>query len=208
MKKLLIILLALLILGACDFAKPVVPVLTTSEVSVATNVEWLTYAPKDIKLIPDEQFLNDENYGYIPKYRRVYYDFDLVTNVTGIQTDLVKDKKALWEFYDMIVEERRANGGGYEIDEMYLITYIKHFKIPKEAFEKAIEEKKHFCVSSGFYNINPESEVWELPNPDIIYTFDNEIINAYYRRENPVTPDWSKTKTYESYEEYLRMNGG
>ena len=22
----------------------------------------------------------------------------------------------------------------------------------------------------------------ELPNPDIIYTFDNEIINEYYRR--------------------------
>ncbi len=46
----------------------------------------------------------------------------------------------------------------------------------------------------------------EFPNPSILYTFDNEIINAYYRRENPVVPDWSKVTVYESYAEYKEAN--
>jgi hypothetical protein len=46
-------------------------------------------------------------------------------------------------------------------------------------------------VRIGFDMVTP-IESNELPNLDIIYTFDNEVINAYYRRENPVVPDWMK----------------
>ena len=95
-----------------------------------------------------------------------------------------------------------------EIQEMLLVTYVKYFNIPREDFEKALEEDWQQKKEWGF---DMAQEGNELPNPDILYTFDNEIINAYYRRENPVAPDWLGTErakdfTYESYSAYLEAN--
>ena len=88
-----------------------------------------------------------------------------------------------------------------EVTEMMLVTLIKADNVPKEKFEEAIRKEAEDRISRG---LDLSSEACELPNADIIYTFDNEIINAYYRRENPVVPE--KYKTYESYEEYLKAN--
>jgi hypothetical protein len=69
---------------------------------------------------------------------------------------------------------------GKEPEEMLLVTFVKYYEISKEDFEKATknEEKIHNQFGENLY-----LEDYELPNADIIYTFDNEIINEYYRRE-------------------------
>ncbi|MDR2687449.1 MAG: hypothetical protein LBB75_06830, partial [Oscillospiraceae bacterium] len=82
-------------------------------------------------------------------------------------------------------------------------TLIKRYDVPKGKFEEAIQKAAKRYVVEGH---NLTQEAWELPNPDILYTFDNEIINAYYRRENLVEPDWATLKTYESYSAFLAAN--
>ena len=78
---------------------------------------------------------------------------------------------------------------------MALKTFIEHFNIPREEFDVVIEEMKRASISlterhpdDDYLNVN--NELREVPNSDIIYTFDDEIIDAYYRRENPIAPDW------------------
>jgi len=82
-------------------------------------------------------------------------------------------------------------GRGYKEypDEMVLITMIKQYNLPKETLEKAVNQAAEHALNNG-WDLSDES--WELPNADILYTFDNEIIDAYYRRENPNVPDWLK----------------
>jgi hypothetical protein len=42
-----------------------------------------------------------------------------------------------------------------------------------------LEKEKRINIELGIDMTNEENE---LPNGDIIYTFDNDIINEYYRR--------------------------
>ena len=48
------------------------------------------------------------------------------------------------------------------------------------------------------------TEYYEIPNGDIIYTFDNELINAYYRYEEPdwdvVVPQLSENKVHMKFD--------
>lgn len=67
---------------------------------------------------------------------------------------------------------------------MYLVSFVKHFKIPREDFEKCVENIRQ--TYEWFHDTHGDDisdEIHELPNADIIYTFDNEIINNYYRRD-------------------------
>jgi len=89
---------------------------------------------------------------------------------------------------------------------MDTVTFIKYCHISKDDFAVALEKAKRHWLAYKISEIEFDHEEWELPNADIIYTFDNEIINAYYRRENPVEPDWAQVKTYESYSAYLAKN--
>ncbi len=65
-------------------------------------------------------------------------------------------------------------------ERMYLVQYIEYFNIPKEVFVAEVERARKFYESLGADMSLEESE---LPNADIIYTFDDEIINHYYRYE-------------------------
>jgi hypothetical protein len=69
---------------------------------------------------------------------------------------------------------------GKEPTEMALVSYIKYFNIPKEVFE---DENRKLAKAWTDLGIANQDERYEIPNPDIIYTFDNDIINEYYRRE-------------------------
>ena len=93
---------------------------------------------------------------------------------------------------------------------MHMAAVIKHFNISREDVERELEASKISTLAQPeTYNVKAnetDKEGRELFNPDIIYTFDNEIINAYYRRENPVVPEAGTYKTYESYEEYRQAN--
>jgi hypothetical protein len=82
-----------------------------------------------------------------------------------------------WEFSEE--DEKRTNYGEYQ-EEMVLVTMIKRYNIPKEAFQKVVNK----CVQIGQkLGLDLMCERDEIPNADIIYTFDNEIINRFYRYE-------------------------
>jgi len=163
-----------------------------------TSFLWPTFAPTDIKLIPNEILLSDETWDCILKYRSVYY------GIPGFVGDLARNSGMQGPDIDAL--HAGSNGTFIESDEMDIVVWVKHFGILKENFIVSMEKRKQWWQEeSGLIDeITFDWEVWELPNADIIYTFDNEIINAYYRRENPVVPEPGTYRTYESYEEYLK----
>lgn len=71
-----------------------------------------------------------------------------------------------------------------ETGEMPLVTWIKAANISRENMEYMVERAKH-CFFNEEYDkeflaANKGTEFLELPNLDIIYTFDNDLINEYY----------------------------
>ncbi len=135
-----------------------------------------------------EKVLDDIGGGYITsdKYRQRFYD--VAYNFT-----LLVDREEYLEWKAEMAECRE------ELKEtMRMVKFIKHFNISKEDFEKANLElakeivemgEKPTMRSSDFEN----QQVYEIYNADIIYTFDNEIINEYY-----LTPEYK----YCSEDEY------
>ena len=141
---------------------------------------------------PEEIILMDDPAGRLdvdfePKYRVVYEE-----GIPGVIANLADKSSFPSHSYD--------NSEG----EMEMASFLKHYEINKQDFIRGIQLMYEIYLERGWDIIE---EPYELPNPDIIYTFDNEVINAYYRRENPVAPDWSKVKTYESYAEYRKAKG-
>jgi len=150
---------------------------STSEKSSVTEKTSQTplpiYKPDLIELEPDNVISGDFEL-FKPTKRRLYYQIpgpviELVP--VGTISELFEKNE------DIFIENQ----------EMVLVTLIKHCNISKQDFERAVEKVVEQYIAAG---ADMTKEDNEIPNPDIIYTFDNEIINAYYRRENPVVPDW------------------
>ena len=203
MKRIWIFLVVLLLtFGACNIMQEPeleVSVTTTEE---NTSIEWPTFAPKDIRLDPSVCLPLDD-WGTVGKYRTAYYGISWWINSCA-------DKTKLAEISDQLNQRHYDTEDGYgffETDEMDLVAVIKYCEIPKEDFLIALEDGMRWALTLRDYDdIAFDKEDAEFPNLGIIYTFDNEIINAYYRRENPVVPEPGTYTTYESYEEYLRAN--
>jgi len=148
-----------------------------------------TVMPDSIKVASEEIRTYYEMFPFVRTKRILYYE------LSGVYLDLVPE--------DECDELLRQLDSDAEPLEMTLITFIKHFNIPREDFEKALEKEREWSIRN---EIDLSSEAYELPNVDILYTFANEIIDAYYRIEHPVAPKSGSYTTYESYEEYLRAN--
>ena len=125
------------------------------------------------------------------KYRVCYYQ--ALGPFASLGADRPDEKSA-------ILNERweDAKQGIYR-DEMWLVSIIKGLNIPREEFDQA--------VAKYLLQHDPENlmtEYYEIPNGDIIYTFDNEIINAYYRYEEPdwgiVPPELTENEEYLWYD--------
>lgn len=143
--------------------------------------------PEAIQLLPAEQLemalwpvlLPGESYPDIPLYfRYCYYEsYGHFWTVVGLDiSDGVPHEFSV--FLDSLprTEDFYPNGTA---QEMPLVTLIKHFQVPKHVFVAKVEEMREAWLASGD---DLSAEINELPNADIIYTFDNEIINEYYRR--------------------------
>ena len=186
MKKFVALLIAVITLGFASCSQHSEPLPTdetsTSTAPISATVETTIPLispdqlpkPNEIKLRDQSMYWEDDQ-----KYRSVYYGFSGFIGDLGKFVPIHGDKK----------------------DEMELANFVKANNIKKEDFIAAVQKDYEFLLLRGediYYEGN------ELPNADIIYTFDNEIINAYYRRENPVVPE--EYRTYDSYEEYLKAN--
>ncbi len=115
------------------------------------------------------------------KYRYNYY------RITAPFVDIVGDKA-----YDEWIESNPSLTTK-DLDEMLIVSYIKHFNITREQFdeanrnrEKLFEENNWTMLVYPFENTDGiysyDDELYEIYNADIIYTFDNDIINEYYAR--------------------------
>ena len=212
-------LLALLVLmSACDAKNPSDPMSTTKGTTESTaanttdNTTMLVvsptlpvYDPGSIKLIPEEAIREDENWPFFPKYRLVYYTID------GVYRDLYDDDRA--EEWGKVMKKKHIINGVYaEADEMDYVTLVKYFQIERVDFEKAIEKQMQNLIELlGMNETNRNGEGFELPNADIIYTFNNEKINDYYSRDlkkakeaDEWLQEWLRTnQPYESYSAFL-----
>jgi len=103
---------------------------------------------------------------YPAQHRYIFY------SIPGIILGLIDDQNALNEFLNALTEATH-------LYEMPLMLLVQHFNIPKEDFVEAIEESRARRIELGF---DLYDELHELPNADIIFTFDNDIIRYFYRR--------------------------
>jgi hypothetical protein len=185
MKKLsfiVIIILLAIIFTACIHAEvtPSNTSTTTSEVITSepttTNIPtqpqttWPANLPKyidgSIKLHPQSEL---EGVGeYELHYRYVYYCIDGFYGLLAPSNDAVNE--FMQPFYD---------NNDVEDNVMLLAEFVKHFNIPREKFDEATQRLIAAIQELGE---DMTDERYEVPNGDIIYTFDNDIINEYYRR--------------------------
>ena len=176
MKKtaLLIAVLSLIVIvfSGCDTTTSTDPTSsesqqTTSSSNPTTPSNLPKYVDGSIKLASkDEMILT---FPFEMHYRWVYYEID------GYYTKLVPNKEQN-EFMRRYWEADENE----EPPEMMLAAMVQHFNIPREEFDKATEKLIAACIG---LEQDMTSELYEIPNGDIIYTFDNAIINEYYRRK-------------------------
>ncbi|MBE6771966.1 MAG: hypothetical protein E7547_07485 [Ruminococcaceae bacterium] len=170
MRKLISVILAIVIslsvlclISACN--KETKENLTTTRSSLATEL--------------NQQIINNENdVGggdlSLTKYRRIY------CNIPRPFSNLVD----LFEFQDWYEDVIKNDPNKTEIMPMKL--FIQEFNISREDFDRANLEWAKIIIKGfkGKPMMDPQDfanqETDEVYNADIIYTFDDEIINDYY----------------------------
>lgn len=200
MKKMALVLLLALLLGiaACsrEHKTEMATKLATSQqgsYTIASTQTSATTKSAEITFLPEKIKLNDSKNLYSSKepMRDIYF------GVFSAIHYVLPDNSWESEWDDDYIRKSTP------IPEMLLVYLIRRYNVPKNEFEEALRKEAEKEIGYG-YDLSEEE--YELPNADILYTFDNEIIDAYYRRENPVVPDWETLKVYDSYSAYLEEN--
>ena len=124
------------------------------------------YKAGSIKLEPQDQ----DDYTFNRKYRIAYYQ------IWGEFTELLSEEE-YQDYMEWVDQKAKKDGYGEFQNEMLLVSFIKRYKIPREEFNQAVEK---YIANSKASACDLSSEAYEVPNGDIIYTFDNEVINRYY----------------------------
>lgn len=162
----------------------------------AFTVQSNSSSPDSFKIpSPDsieiQDFLEDD-YDFDREYRDAYYRCWI-----GFLPLLGDDQRQ--EYLDWVHAFQLENNAGRDQQEMLLVAAIKHFDIPKEAFEQAVA---YYIAAAEAIGCNLSHELYEPPNADIIYTFDNEIINDYYRIQTSVPVPTVPTAAEELIQRY------
>lgn len=141
----------------------------SSQENSSDTVSLPEYQPGSIKLEP----LEEDDYDFDRKYRIAYYQ------INGELAELLNEE----EYADYMVwvdEEAKKTEYGKTQNEMMLVSFVKRYDISRDEFGKAV---KKYTDNRNEQGSDTTAEANEIPNGDIIYTFDNEIINRYYRYE-------------------------
>jgi len=127
------------------------------------------HIPGSVTLMPDP-----ENWllSYFPARLRFAY---FATPLSIIR--LVENRDAVTEWFEYRDNKQEA---GELVEGMPLMHFVQHFNIPREDFDAAVEELRRIRTAAG---LDLSDELHELPNADIIFSFDNNIIRYFYRRE-------------------------
>ena len=185
MKKfiVLIITIVLLLLTVACEKENAITSLSEIEKTHGTLTTSTTYQIDSVK---EEEIQNDLGGGYIEsgKYRQCYYDipYDFVILVGEDEYDTWYDEIYIPEFNP---------------DKSQVVAFVQYFNISKESFEKTnLKLAKDFVECGEKPTMRPldyeNQQTYEIYNADIIYTFDDEIINEYY-----LTPDYPYCADFE-----------
>ena len=148
------------------------PSAPSTEPSEPTMPEYVTsqeYVPGSIELLSRD----DDDLPEGRKYRWLYY------SIKYEYVRILSDEQRT-DWYDFQKKVAELTDYGKNREEMSLVTMIKRYNIPRETFQKAINSYVEMGEKLGYDFWHEE---FEVPNLDIIYTFDNEIINRFYRYE-------------------------
>lgn len=81
--------------------------------------------------------------------------------------------------YEDALEQIYSYKDGVEPDKMLLVELVDFFGVSKEDFEAAVQKEIAYCKANG---LDIKNESYEVPNTEIIYTFDYKVIKEYYKR--------------------------
>ena len=166
-----------------------------SESSFTTNKIIDTTEPKSTDFADNDSGGLGEEYSSLYddyKYRSIYY------SIAAPFVDLV-DEDTYWDWLKNETPYRKFPMG--DVNEMAMVAFIKRFNISREDFDKANKKHKEILLEYGgiaimnpaaddpYYDRNIECK--EVYNADIIYTFDNELINSYYLYVDPYAEEAS-----------------
>ena len=170
-------------------------ILYTATTALPPEDEWVVqnrvipkelqpYEPGSIKLWSEEEIFGELTLNTrepVPLFYRYCYYNSHGSYWTLVDLDFGSDADAQayaeWLATLPRIEDFYPNGTA---QEMPLVTLVKRFQVPKHVFVAEVERDRKRFLSYGY---DLSDEIHELPNADIIYTFDNDIINAYYRRD-------------------------
>ena len=172
---LLFCIVALMI--ACNVNDPVVRQETTTSTSgteptsasETTQLSLPKYQPGSI-LLEDRE---NDDYHFIRKYRITYY------RIWGEFTSLLTEEQ-LCDYHVWKKDFWQETNYGETQNKMFLAEFVERYNIPRDMFEQAVDQ---FIIHSNLDQFDVIPEEYEPPNADIIYTFDDEVINEYYRYE-------------------------
>ena len=128
------------------------------------------HTPGSIILYPEHLHSSDVDIATPMQFRIAFY------TISADIMRLVEDVDEMWEWLDNMGHD------GYQT--MTLMRFVEHFNISREEFDTVVDRMREGLedmAARGRININ--SELFELPNADIIFTFDNDIVRYFYRRE-------------------------
>ena len=146
---------------------------TTTETATTTQAPETTERPSPptgLEYIPGSVKLDDQiggDFSFTPTKRGIYY------NIVGPLSELAPEG-TLDELFE------KDKDVYTEPQEMVLVTLVKYCNISRQDFDKTVEKYIEWCIAVGG---DISEEQFEAPNADVIYTFDNDIINEYYRRQ-------------------------
>lgn len=144
-----------------------------TNISETQEVAFVTTKHNEFDVSSDE---HDEGYGggiiTVQKYRSCYY------SIPSTFVELV-GREVYYEWINTVDYTESA-------EKMIMLQFIQHFDISREQFDKANYKIAKIILEEldGRPCMNPKDYANqicdEIYNGDIIYTFDDAIINAYY----------------------------
>ena len=139
-----------------------------SEPTMPEYATWSEYVPGTIRLTAR----NQSDFPDERKCRALYYTLEL-----SYVRLLSEEQQDDWSQH---LRRLRETENEDERGEMLLVTLIKRYNIPRESVQQVVNK---FVTLYERVGTDMWHEMTEIPNLDIIYTFDNEIINRFYRYE-------------------------
>jgi len=167
-----------------------------------------TTSLEDVSIAFPEEFVIDMDAPHFTserKYRNIHYSTNGIEwFLESVQSDALSDWLQ-WEY------EWGRPTPNQEPTQPMLFGVIKHYNITYKEFERASKKLYLYMLEE---DNDMSREVFEIPNPDMLYTFNLEQINDYHSVDparnasaRKWLAEWLKTnKPYNSYSEYQKAN--